>query len=339
MLAEHFARRGTGMAVLPTFSSQDLAKLLDINVSTVKRLADSGQLRCVRTPGGHRRFRVEDVRAFVGTQGIHSHTFAPIIDETGNGERHQAFEQAILERRWERLQEHLIAIAGIGTVREVTRLLVATQVAGVHPAELCDHVISPVMREVGNRWATNRITVADEHLISHTIAAALAQTLTHRGERSKVPYRALCGCLAPDSHEMGCQCVALVLTFEGWEVATLGASTPVESFVSAIEKHRPDLICLSTTVIHDPVAFRTDCEQLAHAAHSCGCPMVIGGSAVFTLDLSCPHELVTLIRDMGGLVEYVCGRFGRDSCRDHTGLRSPDGEAEDSTATQQPHAD
>ena len=40
-------------------------RLLGVNESTLRRWADSGQIRSFRTPGGHRRFSENDIRALV----------------------------------------------------------------------------------------------------------------------------------------------------------------------------------------------------------------------------------------------------------------------------------
>ncbi len=40
-------------------------KLLGVNESTLRRWADAGHVRSFRTPGGHRRFSEEDLRALV----------------------------------------------------------------------------------------------------------------------------------------------------------------------------------------------------------------------------------------------------------------------------------
>ncbi len=44
-------------------------KLLGVNESTLRRWADAGQVRSFRTPGGHRRFSEDDLRALVAGQG------------------------------------------------------------------------------------------------------------------------------------------------------------------------------------------------------------------------------------------------------------------------------
>ena len=45
-------------------SSKQVAGILGVNESSVKRWADSGMLNCYRTPGGHRKFRREDILSF-----------------------------------------------------------------------------------------------------------------------------------------------------------------------------------------------------------------------------------------------------------------------------------
>lgn len=43
------------------YSTADLARVCGVSISTIKRWTDAGLLRCVRTPGGHRKYRVQDV--------------------------------------------------------------------------------------------------------------------------------------------------------------------------------------------------------------------------------------------------------------------------------------
>lgn len=42
-------------------TTQEVARLFAVNPATVTRWADRGVLACFRTPGGHRRFRRQDV--------------------------------------------------------------------------------------------------------------------------------------------------------------------------------------------------------------------------------------------------------------------------------------
>jgi excisionase family DNA binding protein len=42
----------------------DAARILQVSPDTVRRHADSGRIPCWRTPGGHRRFKLDIVEAF-----------------------------------------------------------------------------------------------------------------------------------------------------------------------------------------------------------------------------------------------------------------------------------
>jgi excisionase family DNA binding protein len=46
------------------FTTDEVAKMLNVNKSTVKRWANEGKIRCDRTPGHHRKFSKDDVLEF-----------------------------------------------------------------------------------------------------------------------------------------------------------------------------------------------------------------------------------------------------------------------------------
>ena len=47
-------------------------EILGVNESTVRRWADSGEIRCFRTPGGHRRFAEEDLLSLIRGDNDHA---------------------------------------------------------------------------------------------------------------------------------------------------------------------------------------------------------------------------------------------------------------------------
>jgi excisionase family DNA binding protein len=50
-------------------STSEAARHLGVSLSTVRRWSDSGHLRGYRTPGGQRRFTVEQLDAFLASLG------------------------------------------------------------------------------------------------------------------------------------------------------------------------------------------------------------------------------------------------------------------------------
>jgi MerR family transcriptional regulator, light-induced transcriptional regulator len=51
------------------YRSGELARLLHVDESTVKRWADRGLIGCYRTPGGHRKFTARQIREFIKAYG------------------------------------------------------------------------------------------------------------------------------------------------------------------------------------------------------------------------------------------------------------------------------
>jgi excisionase family DNA binding protein len=56
-------------------SLSEASALLGIHPATLRRWADSGDMPCIRTPGGHRRFRAADLAAW--TEGTETMALAP----------------------------------------------------------------------------------------------------------------------------------------------------------------------------------------------------------------------------------------------------------------------
>jgi len=71
------------------FSTADIARLFGIDVSTVRRWADSGKLHCCKTVGGHRRFRSEQVQALIANYDLGEMSLPNSLTEPQMGGDHQ----------------------------------------------------------------------------------------------------------------------------------------------------------------------------------------------------------------------------------------------------------
>ena len=45
-------------------TSNDVAEILGVNISTLKRWTDNGTISCTKTAGGHRKFTMQHVRDY-----------------------------------------------------------------------------------------------------------------------------------------------------------------------------------------------------------------------------------------------------------------------------------
>ena len=49
-------------------SPGEVARILAVDVKTVNRWAVAGKIKCIRTPGGHRRYRESVIRAILNSE-------------------------------------------------------------------------------------------------------------------------------------------------------------------------------------------------------------------------------------------------------------------------------
>ncbi len=110
--------------------------------------------------------------------------------------------------------------------------------------DIYQEIIAPAMHLVGKWYLVEAIDEAQEHLASYiterlmTRAAALTSPINRHGGL------ALLGCGPESYHTIGLRMASDVLRIHGWKTLFLGANTPVESFVNAVDQHRPALVLI-----------------------------------------------------------------------------------------------
>ncbi|MGD2068414.1 MAG: excisionase family DNA-binding protein [Gemmatimonadota bacterium] len=232
-------------------STSQVAELLSVHPSTVKRWCEAGTIEAEKTAGGHRRFRLHDVLAGARERGV-----STILDAFGPYEAHvwSALEAIRAERSFGRV--HALAMGWIsrGHHERVGRLF---EMLGHHPDVplplLLDEGVGGFMARVGQSWRDGRLRVGEEHLASQTLLESLLRLRTSFLREGSEPRSgsgpseklAVVGSTDGDLHHLGALCVRLVLEREGWETLYLGPSVPVEDFASVQRARQASLVCIS----------------------------------------------------------------------------------------------
>lgn len=137
-------------------------------------------------------------------------------------------------------------------------------------------VIAPVQGRVGEEWAANRLTVAQEHAataINDRVIAALsrhpaARTTEYRG-------RVTVACVDGEWHALPARLLAEVLTLRGWRVDYLGAQVPTPHLIAHLHRTGPGVVALSSSI-----ATRLPTAHAAiSACRATGVPVLVGGAA------------------------------------------------------------
>ena len=257
-------------------TSRQAARLLGASEASVKRWADGGLLPTLRTAGGHRRFRPEDVDAFrrgrftSGTAGASVKGRNP--PESADGVQAQEFfapETTPAGPVFETL------LAGDG--EKAAQMLVGLYHQGFTVARLADEVLCPALRRVGDLWHAGEISVAEEHVATGAALRAV-QTLRDSLDSLGRVGAAICCGVEDDFHEMPVSLSALTLEGLGWSVVNLGASTPFYALTEAVGRFRPRLVCVASTVFKHPDRAAREYGEFAEAAARSGASVVLGGA-------------------------------------------------------------
>jgi MerR family transcriptional regulator, light-induced transcriptional regulator len=94
--------------------------------------------------------------------------------------------------------------------------------------------ILPSMREIGTRWKAGRCDVGREHFATEGVRAWLGR----QAFLAPSPFRPdaiVLACGPQDLHTIGLESFAVILARRGWPCRVLGARTPVEALVSAVQ--------------------------------------------------------------------------------------------------------
>lgn len=231
---------------------RDVARLAGVGPTAVKRWTEDGLLRCLRTAGGHRRFRREDVDAFLRARGYGAAAPRdPWVDALLATDDPRALEAFLLAERakagaWHRVVER----------------------AGGALAAL------------GELWRAGAVTLVEEHLASERLARALARVGEGIPLASDAP-RALLACAEGDDHTLGLALAEIVLREAGWATSWAGRRTPIAELRPALASGVRMLAVSASPVSSSAPDLRRQAEALGRLCRASGVALVLGGNGAW----------------------------------------------------------
>ena len=248
----------------PTLNIAALTKRTGVPQDTIRKWEQRyGVLQPERTAGGQRRYteldvaRIEWLKARLG-EGYRIGEAASLL---GTGD-HVPLSAA--ELRDEIVDATLRTdVTGLANLVEQ-----AFSLSSLH--ESFFEVLAPALIEVGVRWEAGDVTVAQEHLATSTVRAAMQRLLADA--RADVRGVAVLACAPGEQHEIGLLMLAVLLRADGWQVAYLGADTPVLDAVELARVIGASALCFSAGTSEGAEALEA---ELTHVPTST--TVVLGG--------------------------------------------------------------
>jgi MerR family transcriptional regulator, light-induced transcriptional regulator len=227
----------------PTYPLRSAARLTGLSAEVLRAWERRHQaVEPLRTPGGTRRYRASDLERL--------RLLKDAVDAGHRIGRLAGLSNSELERLGSApgatgsssLGEIFAAIDALDAA-ELQRLL-SIHLSTLGLLRFVREVALPLVREVGERWAAQRLGIASEHLATAALRSMLGSAL-QPGATALRGSRIVFATLSGERHELGLLMAALTALGAGGNPIYLGAEVPVEELLAAVERSGAAVLALS----------------------------------------------------------------------------------------------
>lgn len=253
-------------------SPKEVASVIGVSESSIKRWCDRGELTITRTAGGHRRIPVASVLRFV--RDTKRELLQPAL--LGLPENISNTELSFTEAR-SQLFDALVE----GHEERTLQILLQLYLQPNSLALIGDHVIAPVMFEIGEKWDCGDVQIFQERRSCEVCLKAFHDIRLLLLPVPEPAPLALVATPEGDPYTLSLALSEMVLLENHWQTKVVGTSTPFAALKQSLLEQQPAAICcLSVSFIEDETAFIDGCNELYQTAIEQGTALVLGGQAL-----------------------------------------------------------
>lgn len=153
--------------------------------------------------------------------------------------------------------------------------------AGVEPLALIVDTMTPAMDEVGRLFQEEEYFVPELMLAGRAMKAAMEPLRPLLAVADAKPAGVVvAGTVQGDLHDIGKNLVVSMLEGAGFKVHDLGTNVTPAKFIEAIQKHDPQILCLSALLTVTMTAMKTTIDAIQKAGLRDRVKILVGGAPV-----------------------------------------------------------
>lgn len=268
------------------FNSIEAAKILGVNVSTIKRWTEEGKLECIKTAGGHRKFLMAHLGDYVkkySHDAVKVHLF-PLEDESD-----LEVSYHIVKGDFDILIDHVIRRALESKLDKVQQVLNGLYLADYPLYEIYDRLITPALHRFGEMWVGGGLSIIEEHFGSQTLRDSIIRLQGIIKIPAEKTGRAICLNLSGELHDIALRMAANILELKGYQVYFSGQYTSVTNVEQGFERFKPQRLYISSTWIENVPQTREEMNRILEVCEQHGVDVFLGGQAVQLLQIEHPR--------------------------------------------------
>jgi methanogenic corrinoid protein MtbC1 len=267
------------------FNSHDAAKILGVNVSTIKRWTVGGQLECIKSIGGHRKFTMDHFAEFLGKNNkkISKINVFPIEEDSDLEISHH-----ILKGNFEFLIEYVLDQAFLSNRNRVQYVMNGLYLSQYPLYEIFDKIITPILYKIGDLWEQEDKTITEEHIATQAIRDSIVRLQGVIRIPQKKIGKALCFNLSNEMHDIALKMVDHILEIKGYQVLFSGQITPLLKMEYVLQTFKPGKIYISSTIIDNPDSTQAEFDEICQLGELYDASIFIGGRGFDLLNYDHP---------------------------------------------------
>jgi excisionase family DNA binding protein len=256
------------------FNSDEAAKILNVNVSSIKRWTEEGELECVKTVGGHRKFLIQHLAKFLERHQtkISKANIFPVENETD-----LEISLHTLRGDYQFLVNYVYEQARLCSRTQVQRVFNGLYLGQTPLYAIYDKLVTPVLYQVGNQWEKGELTIIEEHLTTQTIRDCLIRLQGVLQLPTQKIGKALCLMMSTELHDIALKMVDHILEIRGYQTYYSGQLTPSIKIEKVFETFRPDRVYISSTAVPDLNIAQAEFDKICYVSAAYKATVIVGG--------------------------------------------------------------
>ena len=258
------------------FPIRTVSKLTGVNAITLRAWETRyGLIDPIRKSSGHRLYTQEHIDLINRVVGLldRGMRIGQVNAETLSGASVEGDPAEDKQSQWQRYINGMIA--AIICFDEPALERIYGEALSFYPVRVVtEKLLTPLLKELGERWAKQRGSIAEEHFFGFYLRNKLGARFHHRSQTQTGPRLMLAG-LPGDLHEIGLLLFALEACDHGFQTILLGANMPLDELPAAVNKTNSAALILSGVIEPEPGVIE---EQLPRLVKALSIPVFVGGS-------------------------------------------------------------
>ena len=265
-------------------SSNDVAEILGVNISTLKRWTDSGVIECAKTAGGHRKFTMQHVRDYYKNQGVAGKNNDLGLEHI----QHKKIYDLINKKNFSELARILADASLESDDLSVSTIINGAYMKGIKVEFICDEIIEPASTIVENALRQGYLSHVETFISRKLITRVVEGLNQNKPNGSFNGKTALCVNFEDNLPDLGVVMSEIVLRHNGYNVLNTGSHADLGNLQAVVEKKKVDLIlfflcdmqCCMATVKENLEKTEAQTKEITQLAEKEGVKVLFGGTGL-----------------------------------------------------------